>query len=102
MACLGIIFYVAGHLLVTRLDHQSMQIWGNELRVIIILIAIVFTVLVILGSSINGSISFGHSDIQNLWITYPCAFMGIYMMLQVSMLLTEKKLAKKICGSYTG
>lgn len=53
---------------------------------------LVSILLVILGSSYNGSISFGHDDLgKNAFLAYGLAFLGVIMMLVLCMLLSEVK-----------
>lgn len=91
VACLGLPFYAAGHLIVQRWGHQYMQDWVSEHKLISCIMATFLAVIVLVGSHFNGSISFGHASLHNPLITYPCAFMGITMMLIFCMLLASSK-----------
>lgn len=91
VACLGLPFYAAGHLIVQKCGHQSMQNWVSDHKCVSGVLVIVLATIVLLGSHYNGSISFGHASLHNPLITYPCAFMGIAMMLLVCMLLANTR-----------
>ena len=88
---LGIPLFAAGHLLVQKVGHQQMQNWVNQHRITSLLLVIGLAAFVLVGSHYNGSISFGHADIHNPLITYPCAFMGVFMILLICMLLASTK-----------
>ena len=87
VACLGLPFFSIGHLIVQKFGHQQMQNWMDGHRVVALISCMLLGALVFIGSSCNGSISFGHADIHNPLITYPCALAGIAMMLLFCMLL---------------
>lgn len=87
VACLGLPFFAIGHLIVQKFGHQQMQNWVDSHRVVALISCMLLGSLVFIGSSCNGSISFGHADIHNPLITYPCALAGIAMMLLFCMLL---------------
>lgn len=91
VACLGLPIYAAGHLTVQKWGHQQMQDWVSGHRGMSLLLTIVFAAIVVVGSHFNGSISFGHAELHNPLITYPCAFMGVAMMLLICMLLASTK-----------
>lgn len=91
VACLGLPFYAAGHLVVQKWEHQKMQDWVCGHKMTSCLLTMFLATMVLLGSHYNGSISFGHAAIHNPLITYPCAFMGIAMMLLICMLLANTK-----------
>lgn len=91
VACLGLPFYAAGHLVVQKWGHQEMQDWVNGHKIVSCLLVVILAMIVLAGSYYNGSISFGHAELRNPLITYPCAFMGIAMMLLICMLLTGTK-----------
>ena len=81
VACLGLPFFAIGHLIVQKFGHQKMQNWVDSHRVVAFISCMLLGSLVFIGSSCNGSISFGHAGIHNPLITYPCALAGITMML---------------------
>lgn len=87
VACLGLPFFAIGHLIVQKFGHQQMQNWVDSHRVVALISCMLLGSLVFIGSSCNGSISFGHADIHNPLITYQCALAGITMMLLFCMLL---------------
>ena len=91
VACLGLPIYAAGHLTVQKWGHQRMQDWVNENKSVSGLLAVVLCAIVLVGSHYNGSISFGHAELHNPLITYPCAFMGVATMLLICMLLANTK-----------
>lgn len=88
VACLGLPFYAAGHLIVQKWGHQTMQNWVSSHKVVSTIIVVLSTIVVIIGSRWNGSISFGHSDLgKNVFTSYACAFIGVGMMILACMLL---------------
>ena len=91
VVCLGLPFFAIGHLVVQKWGHLQMQNWVNTHRSISLVLAFVLAVIVMIGSSANGSISFGHAAIHNPLITYSCAFAGIAMLLLICMLLAGTK-----------
>lgn len=87
VVCLGLPFYVVGHLIVQKWGHQQIQNWVNRHRSIALILFLILAVVVMIGSHFNGSISFGHAAIHNPLITYPCAFAGIIMLLLICLFL---------------
>ena len=95
VVCLGIPFYSVGNIVVREWGHHQMQEWVNRHRCASLLVSLVLASLVLIGSRCNGSISFGHADIHNPLITYPCAFAGVAMMLLFCILLAGTKACVK-------
>lgn len=88
VACLGLPIYALGHLIVQKWGHQNMQNWVGEHKMISLMLVMAFAGIVVVGSSWNGSISFGHSDLgRNVFVSYACAIMGTIMMIVTCMLI---------------
>lgn len=91
-AFLGMPFYAAGHWAVCSWGHQGMISWVSKHKCLSWMFVLVSILLVILGSSYNGSISFGHDDLgKNAFLAYGLAFLGVIMMLVLCMLLSGIK-----------
>lgn len=87
VVCLGLPFLVIGHKVVEKWGHNQMQAYVNGHRALAFGMVFISGGIVLVGSHYNGSISFGHAEIHNPLITYPCALAGVAMMLIVCMLL---------------
>ena len=90
VALLGIPFYAAGYLLVTKVGHVKLQEVVLCNSIFSVFTIIICFILVYVGSGYNGSISFGHADLgRNVFVTYSCAFIGIVMMLTSCILVSK-------------
>lgn len=90
VACLGIPIYAFGHLIVQEWGHLQMQNWVGTHKGVSVMLIIALAAIVVIGSSWNGSISFGHSDLgRNVFVSYACAMMGTIMMILICILLAD-------------
>lgn len=93
VAMLAIPFYAAGHGLVKAKTHLGIVNMVNRHKTISFTLAIVFAIIVYVGSQYNGSISFGHADLgNNVFVAYGCGLIGTLMWLIGCILLADFKI----------
>ncbi len=91
VAMSAMVFYATGHLFIKHIGHKKFEQSVNKNRWVSFLIILAMFVVVYYGALFNGRVSMGHADINNPFIFYPIAYLGVFAFIILSSLIAQSK-----------